>query len=140
MAPWSFAAHWPTDAGPLVHHAQSCQSPAAFLSPSSLDRLCFCGGADGLCALCSSPPPAVPYDRPPQRLHRTPPRWRGSLLAFFYNATTQLSHHLIGITLIDGQLVGNLLIRQIQPHKRTPDTAWQLLGQLSDFIGIKNRH
>jgi transposase-like protein len=24
--------------------------------------------------------------------------------------------------------------------KRTPDTAWQLLGQLSDFIGIKNRH
>src|SRR2546428_3521441 len=23
---------------------------------------------------------------------------------------------------------------------RTPDTVWQLLGQLSDFIGIKNRH
>src|SRR6266446_3728902 len=117
MAQWSFASHWPTDAGPLVHHAQSCQRPAAFLSPSSLDRLGFCGGADGLFALCSSPPPAVPYDRPPHRLHRTPPRWRGSLLAFFYNATTQRSRHLIGITLIDGQLVGNLLIRQIQPHK-----------------------
>src|SRR4029453_1164085 len=36
---------------------------------------------------------------------------------FFYNATTQLSRHLIGITLMDGQLVGNLLIREIQPHK-----------------------
>src|SRR6266571_8793936 len=24
--------------------------------------------------------------------------------------------------------------------ERTPDTVWQLLGQLSDFIGIKNRH
>ena len=23
---------------------------------------------------------------------------------------------------------------------RTPDTVWQLLSQLSDFIGIKNRH
>src|SRR5712691_8130234 len=128
MAQWSFAAHWPTDAGPLVHHAQSCQRPAAFLSPSSLDRLGFCGGADGLFALCSSPPPAVPYDRPPQRLHRTPPRWRGSLLAFFYNATTQRSRHLICITLIDGQLVGNLLIRQIQPHKiQTQDPHFQRL-------------
>src|SRR6266446_4673771 len=117
MAQWSFASHWPTDAGPLVHHAQSCQRPAAFLSPSSLDRLCFCGGADGLCALCSSPPPAVPYDRPPQRLHRTPTRWRGSRLAFFSHATTQRSRPLIGITLIEGQLVGHLLIRQIQPHK-----------------------
>src|SRR5262249_42382039 len=35
----------------------------------------------------------------------------------FYNATTQRSRHLICITLIDGQLVGNLLIRHIQPHK-----------------------
>jgi hypothetical protein len=25
-------------------------------------------------------------------------------------------------------------------HDRTPDTVWQLLSQLSDFIGIKNRH
>src|SRR5262249_14940217 len=33
------------------------------------------------------------------------------------NATTQRSRHLIGITLIDGQLVGNVLIRHIQPHK-----------------------
>src|SRR5712664_1777741 len=33
----------------------------------------------------------------------------------FYHATTQLSRHLICITLIDGQLVGNLLIRQQFP-------------------------
>src|SRR5215813_4428597 len=33
-----------------------------------------------------------------------------STAGFFYNATTQRSRHLIGITLIDGQLVGNLLI------------------------------
>ena len=25
-------------------------------------------------------------------------------------------------------------------EERTPDTVWQLLSQLSDFIGIKNRH
>src|SRR2546422_3459882 len=50
-------------------------------------------------------------------LHHTPPRWRGSLLAFFYNATTQLSRHLICITLIDGQLVCNLLIRQVESHE-----------------------
>ena len=31
----------------------------------------------------------------------------------FYHATTQRSRHLISITLIDGQLVGNLLIRYI---------------------------
>ena len=24
--------------------------------------------------------------------------------------------------------------------KRTPDTVWQLLSQLSDFISLKNRH
>ena len=30
--------------------------------------------------------------------------------------------------------------RAEQPLSRTPDTVWQLLGQLSDFIGIKNRH
>ena len=28
----------------------------------------------------------------------------------------------------------------VRTHKRTPDTVWQLLSQLSDFIGIKNRH
>src|SRR4029453_17500775 len=57
------------------------------------------------------------YGQQSHRLRRTPPRWRGSRLAFFYNATTQLSRHLIGITLIERQLVGNLLIRYIQPHK-----------------------
>ncbi len=25
-------------------------------------------------------------------------------------------------------------------YQRTPDTVWQLLSQLSDCIGIKNRH
>src|SRR5215475_12015935 len=33
------------------------------------------------------------------------------------NATTQLSRHLICITLIDGQLVCNLLIRQVESHE-----------------------
>src|SRR6266853_3026848 len=36
---------------------------------------------------------------------------------FFYHATTQRSRPLIGIPLIEGPLVGNVLIRQIQPHK-----------------------
>src|SRR5215472_6256254 len=113
----SFALHWPANGSPLDHRAASCQRPAVFPSPSCLDRLCFCVGVDGLCAPCFSPLLAVPYDQPPHRLHHTPPRWRESRLAFFYNATTQLRRHLIGITLIDGQLVGNLLIRYIQPHK-----------------------
>src|SRR5262249_25255619 len=77
----------------------------------------LCVGVDDLCAPCASPPLAVPYGQQSHRLHRTPPHWRESRLAFFYHATTQRSRHLIGITLIDGQLVGNLLIRHIQPHK-----------------------
>src|SRR4029453_2162464 len=55
----------------------------------------------------------------------------------FYNATAQRSRHLICITLIDGQLVGNLLIRQIQPHKiQTQDPHFQRLMMSSkDGIG-----
>src|SRR5215471_17041979 len=50
-------------------------------------------------------------------LHHIPLRWRGSPLAFFSYATTQRSRHLRGITLIDGQLVGNLLVRQVESHE-----------------------
>src|SRR5215472_14773870 len=133
----SFALHWPANGSPLDHRAASCQRPAVFPSPSCLDRLCFCVGVDGLCAPCFSPLLAVPYDQPPHRLHHTPPRWRGSRLAFFYNATPQRSRHLIGITLIDGQLVGNLLIRHIQPHKiQTQDPHFQRLMMASkDGVG-----
>src|SRR5215470_14513462 len=55
----------------------------------------------------------------------------------FYNATTQLSRHLIGITLMDGQLVGNLLIRYIEPHKiQTQDPHFQRLMMSSkDGVG-----
>src|SRR5262247_2817058 len=83
---------------------------------SFLLQLALCVGVDDLCGPWASPPLVVPYGQQSQRLHRTPPRWRGSRLAFFYHSTTQLRRHLIGITLIDGQLVGNLLIRPIQPH------------------------
>src|SRR5262252_3549056 len=55
----------------------------------------------------------------------------------FYNATTQRSRHLIGITRIDGQLVGNLLIRHIQPHKiQTQDPHFQrLMMSRKDGVG-----
>src|SRR4030095_14926798 len=128
MAQWSSASHCSTDEPPLVHHAQACQRPAVFLSPSCLDPIGFCVGADGLFAPGISRPLAAPYGPPPHRLHHTPLRWRGSPLAFFYYATTQRSRHLIGITLIDGQLVGNLLVRQVQSHEiQTQDPDFQRL-------------
>src|SRR5215471_4451221 len=113
MAQWSSASHCSTDEPPRVHHAHACQRPAVFLSPSCLDPIGFCVGVDGLFAPGSSRPLAVPYGPPPHRLHHTPLRGRGSPLAFFYYATTQRSRHLIGIILMDGQLVGNLLVRQV---------------------------
>src|SRR5215467_5660479 len=128
MAQWSSASHCSTDELPLIHRAQACQRPAVFLSPSCLDPICFCVGVDGLFAPGFSRPLAVPYGPPPQRLHHTPLRWRGSPLAFFYYATTQRSRHLIGITLMDGQLVGNLLVRQVQSHEiQTQDPDFQRL-------------
>ena len=35
----------------------------------------------------------------------------------FYDPLTQLSRHLLHITLIERQFVGNLLIRHVEPHK-----------------------
>src|SRR5215467_12261012 len=60
-----------------------------------------------------------------------------STAGFFYNATTQRSRHLIGITLIDGQLVGNVLIRYIESHKiQTQDPHFQRLMMSSkDGVG-----
>ena len=45
-------------------------------------------------------------------LHQT----RG-LSAFFYDPFTQLCRHLLRIAEIHVQLLGNLFIRQIQPHE-----------------------
>src|SRR5262249_54885138 len=36
---------------------------------------------------------------------------------FFYDPVTQLSRHLIHIALMERQLVGHLLVRQVEPHK-----------------------
>ena len=41
----------------------------------------------------------------------------------------EIKDHRFAVNILDG---GALI--------RTPDTVWQLLSQLSDFIGIKNRH
>src|SRR5262245_52980558 len=128
MAQWSSASHCSTDELPLVHRAQACQRPAVFLSPSCLDPICFCVGVDGLFALGFSRPLVVPYGPPPHRLHHTPLRWRGSPLAFFYYDTTQRTLHLQCITPIDGQLVGNLLVRHVQSHEiQTQDPDFQRL-------------
>src|SRR5262249_47402426 len=62
------------------------------------------------------------------RLHHTPPRWITSRPAFFYDPATQRSRPLIRITLIERQLVGNLLVRQVEPHKiQTPEPHFQRL-------------
>src|SRR5499427_4877001 len=128
MAQWSSAAHCSTDALSLGHRAPACQRPAVLLSPSCLDPIGFCVGVDGLFAPSFSRPLAVPYGPPPHRLHHTPLRWRGSPLAFFYYATTPRSRHLIGITLIDGQLVGHLLVRHVESHEiQTQDPDFQRL-------------
>src|SRR5687768_1178685 len=110
MVQWSSASHWPADEAPRDRRAESCQRLAVFLSPSCRVRICFCVGVDGLFVPCSRPLRAALYGPLPHRLHRTLPRWIGSLSAFFHNSTTQLSRHLIGITLIDGQLVCDLLV------------------------------
>src|SRR6267378_1013809 len=47
---------------------------------------------------------------------------------FSFSPTTQRSRHLIRITLIDGQLVSNLLVRQMQSHEiQTQDPHLQRL-------------
>src|SRR5262245_2010173 len=61
--------------------------------------------------------PLVPYGQQSHRLRHTPPRWIASLSAFFYDPATQGSRHLIRIPLMERQLVGNLLIRQIKSHE-----------------------
>jgi hypothetical protein len=46
----------------------------------------------------------------------------------FYDPVTQLSRHLLDIALIERQLVGNLLVRQVEPHKiQTQDPHFQRL-------------
>jgi hypothetical protein len=48
--------------------------------------------------------------------------------SFFYDPITQRSRHLIHITLIERQLVGNLLVRYVEPHKiQTQDPHFQRL-------------
>ena len=51
------------------------------------------------------------------RARRTPPRVTASLWAFFYHPFTELGRHLLHITAIHCQFVGNLLILQIQSHE-----------------------
>src|SRR5713101_8396173 len=82
-----------------------------------LGPLCLCVGVDVLCVLWSSPPQAVLYGRPPDRLRRTPPRLTASRWAFFYDPFTQLGRHLLHITVIHSQFLCNLLIREIQSHE-----------------------
>src|SRR5262245_22303248 len=61
-------------------------------------------------------------------LNHTPPRWITSRPAFFYDPATQRSRHLVRITLIERQLVCNLLVRQVEPHKiQTQDPHFQRL-------------
>jgi hypothetical protein len=57
-----------------------------------------------------------------------------SLVAFFYNAAPPCSRHQIRITLIDGQLVGDLLVRQVEPHAvKTQDPHFQRLMMSSTY-------
>jgi hypothetical protein len=57
------------------------------------------------------------YDQQSRRLRHTPPHLRASRVAFFYDSLTQLGRHLVHIAAMHVQLVGNVVIRQIESHE-----------------------
>jgi hypothetical protein len=70
--------------------------------------------------------PPGPFERLPQdflyalqqcKLHHTLPCREGLLWFFFHHTATKLLSHLLGISTIQIQLLGYLLVGQIQPHK-----------------------
>ena len=77
----------------------------------------LCVGFDVLCAPCSVPRQAVLYALQPHTLRRTPPRLTMSLWAFFYDAFTSGSRHLVDSATIHVQLVGNVVVGHMQSHE-----------------------
>src|SRR5262245_16336032 len=79
------------------------------------------------------------YGRLPHRLHRTPPRWRASPWAFFYDPCTQLCRHLLHITAIECQFVANLLVRHVESHEiQTQDPDFQRLMMPAKMVSVRS--
>src|SRR5262245_5277826 len=83
----------------------------------SPDHRNFSVGGDVLSGLFALPPQDDPYGQQSRRLRRIQLRLSGSLVAFFYDAVTQLGCHLLHITDMQRQFMCNLLIRYIQAHE-----------------------